>query len=184
MKRTFGILAAVVVVGSSFAPATAVAQQERPPLVGLKVDLVVSRQAGDKKVSSLPYSLWVTANEQTVRTTSLRVGSQVPVASTRVAEKDGPPPPAYSYRDIGTNIDCSASSAGEGRFSVRVVLNDSSVHADAKEPRSVPGLPVFRNFSSSFALLLKDGQSATYTSAVDPVSGETMKVDVTLTVLK
>jgi hypothetical protein len=46
------------------------------------------------------------------------------------------------------------------------------------------GLPLFRNFSSSFALLLKDGQSATYTSAVDPVSGETIKVDVTLTVLK
>jgi hypothetical protein len=184
VKRTFGIVSSLVLIGALCAPAAAVAQQERPPLVGLKIDLVVSRQAGDKKVSSLPYSLWVTANEQRVRTTSLRVGSQVPVASTRVPEKDSPAPPAYSYRDIGTNIDCSASSAGEGRFSVHIVLNDSSVHTDAKESRSVPGLPVFRNFSSSFALLLKDGQSATYTSAADPVSGETMKVDVTLTVLK
>jgi len=183
VKSIFGILPALVLIGSLFAPGAAVAQER--PLVGLKVDLVVSRQAGEKKVSSLPYTLWVTANDPPNRPTSLRVGSQVPVASTRVAEKDSPPPPAYSYRDIGTNIDCSASTAGEGRFSVRIVLNDSSVHADAKESRSVPaGLPVFRSFSSSFSLLLKDGQSATYTSATDPVSGETLKVDVTLTVLK
>lgn len=182
MKRTFGIVSGLILVGVLCAPAAPVAQER--PLIGLKVDLVVSRHAGEKKISSLPYTLWVTANEQNPRTTSLRVGSQVPVASTRVPEKDAPAPPAYSYRDIGTNIDCSASTAGEGRFSVRIVLNDSSVHTDAKDARSVPGLPVFRNFSSSFALLLRDGQNATYTSAVDPVSGETMKVEVTLTVLK
>ena len=45
-------------------------------------------------------------------------------------------------------------------------------------------MPAFRNFTSNFSLLLKDGQTAQYASATDPVSGETLKVDVTINVLK
>jgi hypothetical protein len=36
----------------------------------------------------------------------------------------------------------------------------------------------------SNTLLLKDGQSAQLTSAADKISGEVLKVDVTLTVVK
>jgi hypothetical protein len=173
----------VLIVG--LATPRAASAQDKAPLVPLKIDLVVSRNAGAKKISSLPYSLWVIANER--ERTSLRMGVQVPVASTRVAQKDDPPPPAYSYRDVGTNIDCQATTIADGRFNVRIVLEDSAVHFDEKETtgtRPLPGLPSFRSFSARFSLLLKDGQSATYTSATDPVSGETLKVDVTLTVLK
>jgi hypothetical protein len=136
-------------------------------------------------VSSLPYTLWVTANEPAGWRTSLRMGVQVPVPSTRAAGKDDPPPPAYTYRNVGTNIDCWATSIADGRFNVKITLNDSAVQFDDKTSRgSVQGLPQFREFASSFTLLLKDGQTATYTSATDPVSGETLKVDVTLAVLK
>ena len=45
-------------------------------------------------------------------------------------------------------------------------------------------MPAFRNFTSNFNILLKDGQTAQYASATDPVSGETLKVDVTINVLK
>jgi len=48
----------------------------------------------------------------------------------------------------------------------------------------VAGVPAFRSFTSSFNLLLKDGQAAQQTSATDPVSGEVLKIDVTVTVLK
>ena len=181
MKRTFAVIATLITLGALAAPP--VAAQEAV-LTGLKVDLVVTRMAGDKKIASLPYTMWVAANDRGGRATSLRVGSQVPIASTRVPEKDAPPPPAYNYRDIGTNIDCTASSAGEGRFILRIVLNDSSVHTDSKDARNVPGLPVFRNLSTNFNVLLRDGQSATYTSAVDPLTGELLKIDVTLTVQK
>ena len=180
MKRTLVVIAALV-VSAAAAPRVALAQDRQ--LVPLKIDLVVSRNAGDKKISSLPYSLWVTANDTRERT-SLRMGVQVPVATTRVAQKDDPPPPAYTYRDVGTNIDCSAITTADGRYHVRIVLNDSALQSDGKETRAVPGLPLFRSFSSSFSLLLRDGQTATYTSATDPVSGETLKVDVTLNVLK
>lgn len=180
MKRTFPGIATLVVIAALAAPSIAAAQER--PLVPLKLDLVVSRMDGTKKVASLPYTLYVTANDQQLRNTSLRVGSQVPIANTRVAGKDDPPPPAYSYRDIGMQIDSGATTVADGRYHVRIVLNDSSVHGDMKEARA--NLPVFRSFSASFALILRDGQTATYTSATDPLTGEMLKVDVTLTVLK
>lgn len=181
MNRTFAFIATVLAFATVAAPPAA-AQQE--PMIGLKVDLVLTRMAGDKKVASMPYTMWVAANDRQGPGSSLRVGSQVPVTNTRVPGKDEPAPPAYAYRDIGTNIDCRASSVGEGRFVVRVVLNDSSLHTDTKDGRGMPGLPVFRNLSTSFNLLLRDGQTATYTSAVDPVTGELLKIDVTMTVQK
>jgi hypothetical protein len=56
------------------------------------------------------------------------------------------------------------------------------------DPKSVgeapKGTPAFRNFTSNFSILLKDGQTAQYASATDPVSGETLKVDATINVLK
>lgn len=184
MKRTVAFIVPMVLIAGLATPRAASAQ-DKAPLGPIKIDLVLSRNAGAKKISSLPYSLWVTANER--ERTSLRMGVQVPVASTRVAQKDDPPPPAYSYRDVGTNIDCQATTIADGRFNVRIVLEDSAVQFDEKDPtgtRPLPGLPSFRSFSARFSLLLKDGQTATYTSATDPVSGETLKVDVTLTVLK
>lgn len=181
MKRTLAVITTLAAIAAAV-PGVALAQERQ--LVPIKIDLVVSRNVGDKKVSSLPYSLWVTANEQRQVRTSLRMGVQVPVMSTRMAGKDDPPQPAYSYRDVGTNIDCSATTIADGRFNVNIVLNDSAIQTDGKETRAMPGLPLFRSFSSSFTLLLKDGQTATYTSATDPVSGETLKVDVTLAVLK
>ena len=50
----------------------------QPPTVPLKVQIVISRYEGDKKLSSLPYMLSVNAG----RSASLRMGTKVPVAST------------------------------------------------------------------------------------------------------
>ena len=188
MKRTLVLAATLVVIAALVAPGVAAAQEKPSPLVPLKVQLVISRSSGEKKISSMPYTLWVTANDSRNRTTSLRMGVEVPVPSI-VVPKDGAPTTNFHYRPVGTNIDCSATTEG-GLFKVAITLNDSSVQFDANSPAprptstAVAGAPSFRSFSSNFSILLKDGQSATYTSATDPVSGETLKVDVTLTVLK
>ncbi len=56
---------------------------------------------------------------------------------------------------------------------------------DSKDAsQTLKGVPAFRNFTSNFSILLKDGQTAQYASATDPVSGETLRVDVTVNVLK
>ena len=61
---------------------------------------------GDKKVSSLPYTFTVNADERRVRPNSqVRNGVRVPVSTG----KD-----QYTYLDVGTNIDCSALQQDDG----------------------------------------------------------------------
>lgn len=187
MKRLVTFIAAMVLIASAAASPVALAQ-ESPKLVPLKIQLVVSRQSVDKKViGSLPYTIWVTANDK--KTTSVRMGVQVPVVVTTFgAAKDGAtsvPSTSYTYRDVGTNIDCQATGQADGSFKLDIRLNDSSVSFDPKEStQTLKGVPAFRHFTSDFSILVKDGQTAQYASAADPVSGETLKVDVTVNVLK
>lgn len=60
-----------------------------------------------------------------------------------------------------------------------------SATAQAQEPDGAPGpgVPFIRSFESSNTLVLRDGQSQRYTAAADRLSGETIRVDVMLTVL-
>ena len=45
-------------------------------------------------------------------------------------------------------------------------------------------LPSFQSFSSAMHLIMKDGQTTQYTTATDKISGEVVKVDVTLNVIR
>jgi hypothetical protein len=187
VKNTIALISALLLT-AALAGSPVAHAQESPKLVPLKVQLVVSRYAADKKISSLPYTLWVTANDK--RMTNVRMGVQVPFTTT-VFSKDGKdgaastPMQSYQYRDVGTNIDCQAVSQADGSFNLEIKLNDSSVSFDPKDAGSaLKGIPSFRNFTSNFSILLKDGQTAQFASATDPISGETLKVDVTINVLK
>lgn len=156
-------------------PATPPSPAATAPPVSVKVQLVLSRFQGEKKVSSMPYILQLTANERS--TTNLRMGTDVPVATGQGG---------YNYRPVGTNIDCRAETVGDGTYKLYVTVNDSSVRFPEEgkaEPRASMA-PSFRSFTANFSLLIRDGQTAQYTSATDPASGEVLKVDATLNVLK
>ena len=165
------------------APRAAVTQ------VPLKVQLVVSRYAGEKKVSNIPYTLSVVANDNDK--TRLRMGVDVPVPTT-VFKGGGPnttiPQTSFNYRSVGTNIDCTARSADGGLFKLNLAVSDTSIFVPDKPgsatPNPVEGVPAFRSFTSTFNVLLKDGETAQHISATDPVSGDVLRIDVTLTVLK
>jgi hypothetical protein len=155
--------------------------------VPLKVQVVVSRFQGEKKVSSVPYTLAVIANDGDK--TSLRMGVDVPVPQTVVKQGDNASAPmtSYSYRSVGTNIDCTAKSTEAGIFKLDLAVSDTSVFMTPPRDGAATtsgGMPAFRSFTSSFHMLLKDGQTAQHTTATDAVSGEVLKLDVTLTVLK
>jgi hypothetical protein len=180
VKRIVTFIGAMFLIGAFTGSPVALAQGTSG-LVPLKVQLIVSRYAADKKISSLPYTLWITANSK--NTTSVRMGVQVPYPTTLISDKGSTP--SYSYKDVGTNIDCSAASQTDGSFALDIKLNDSSISFDSKDPaQKLAGIPAFRNFTSNFSILLKDGQTAQYASATDPVTGETLRVDATLNVLK
>lgn len=167
------------------APAAAQVQAQPAKQVPLKVQLVLSRYQGEKKLSSVPYLLWITSStpSQGENRTSLRMGVKIPVSTGSDATAFG----SYNYQDVGTNIDCGALAVGDGTYKVNVVLTDSSLYFQDREKESAAPSrtpPSFRSFTSNFTILLRDGQTAQYTSATDQVSGEVLKIDATLNVLK
>jgi hypothetical protein len=143
----------------------------------VKLQLVLSRLQGEKKVSSTPYVFWLKSDGFK---SNLRMGNQIPIPDGKGA---------YSYRDVGTNIDASAFPGGDGSFDVNIIVNDSSVYfPDRNDPATAApgntGIPAFRSFTSNFKIELRDGQTGQYLSATDQVTGQVLKLDATLTVLK
>jgi hypothetical protein len=75
----------------------------------------------------------------------------------------------------------------EGRYSVTVSVNDSSIVASDVTAKATgrPGdLMAFRTFNSRNTLVFRDGQTLQFTMATDKITGEVIKVDVTLSVVR
>jgi hypothetical protein len=170
------------------APANApqVARQEYSvgPLTPLKVQVTISQYQGDKKISSVPYVLSVNSNDRAM--SSLRMGARLPVPTISVpTTPDGARPAVpFSYESIGTKIDCSARTLEDGRFRLTISIEDSAIYpATGARPASGPDLPQgFRTFTLSNTAVLKDGQTTQFTTVTDKISGDLVKVDVTLNV--
>jgi hypothetical protein len=145
-------------------------------VASLRVQVVLSRYQGDKKLSSFPYTFSVTADGR--QRAELRMGSQIPL-SVMVQGT-----PTTSFKDVGTTISCLASSVGGDKFRLDLTISDSSVYEDATKPVALNTLQALRSFSSSNTLILRDGQSSQFTTATDRMTGEVTKADVTLTVAK
>ena len=147
-----------------------------------RLQFVIARYQGEKKLSSVPYSLSVNIGGPRA---GLRLGAQVPYATTQTT--DGVKTPSYSYRDVGIGIDVSNQTYIEpGLYKFDVVVEDTSISSNSQVQGApaISAVPVFRTFRTNSSILLKDGQTSQLTTAADPISGEVMRVDVTLTVLK
>jgi hypothetical protein len=178
------VLAAAAVATVQARPERAAAAVDQAGTAGttLKVTVVLSRFAGEKKTLSLPFVLMVVAGDE--RPTTVQMSSDVPVPSQSLT--DGKAVTSYQYRPLGTNISMSAKALDGGVFNVLMNLSDTQVLLTdgAGVAESVKGLPRFQSFSSSPRLLLRDGQTVQYAAATDKMSGDVVKVDVTLNVVK
>jgi hypothetical protein len=166
------------------------AEHRGPQGVGLRVQLVISRFQGEKKLASLPYTLLVTTGAGRAR---MRMGVDTPVPVAGPSMAGTPITTSFQYRNVGTNIDCGAWDRGDGRYQLNIGVENSSALALEKGPSggnpspvegSPAGIPLFRSFNTSFDLLLRDGQSLQTVASTDPVTGEVVKIDVTLNVIK
>ena len=179
-------LASSVIVRTQEKPAPPAPKPAPATVTPLKVSVVVSRFQGEKKLSSLPYTLSVNAGSRG----TLRMGAKVPVMMiTAKSPVEGVPMVGpIQYQDVGTSIDCSVSTPQEdGRFKLEITIEDSSVYGDAPattDNKPAAGNPSFRSFKASDSMVLRDGQTSQFTTATDKVSGEIVKGDVTLNVVK
>jgi hypothetical protein len=208
VSKDLSIVAMVLAFALAFGPVTRAQDKPAPQTAGkppsaaitpLKIQVVISRYQGDKKISSLPYALSMNSNPEDTdgRNTgraghaNLRMGTKIPVPMMAPPSVDGKPLKDFpitgpvQYQDVGTNIDCFVWPLSDGRYRVEISIDDSSVYPDDKDtPSGIKGSPSFRSFRASDAMILRDGATSQFTTATDKVSGEIVKVDVTLTVVK
>jgi hypothetical protein len=179
----------VVAIITLFAVPSAFAGQDKPELTPLKptterpapppvqVQVVISRYRDDKKVASTPYLLSVPLATAAGGQGQLQIGGQVPVPAGNG--------PGVQYRNVGTSINVTVRPSGDSRYEVTANVSESSVAGEGQSGlAAIPGVaPVLKTYTSGSTLVLRDGQTAQFNAATDPITGETVRVDVTLTVV-
>jgi hypothetical protein len=151
----------------------------------LRVQVVFNEYDGDKKISSLPYTLLMNAEDH--YRTSMRMGLRVPIeTSSNTGVKQ------IQYQDVGTNLDGTAQKADADKFSLNLLVEKTSVYVpgSAQKSASIGGneisnsQPIIQAFRIQGNLLVRDGQTVQSTAATDPVTGHVLKLDVTVNVVK
>ena len=184
------LLLALLILGTAISAPKPLAAQDKPSVEAatpLKIQILFTEMDGDKKVKSMPYTMvFATGVSHDANVAKLRVGSRVPLYTG----KDS----GLQYIDIGTNLDCRAEKLDDGRYSLRLSLERSWVQADVQIPveqsvssAGTPGQfkePVIGQYRIDATMIARVGQAVDSTTATDPLSGRTLKIDVTLSTLK
>ena len=156
----------------------------------LRIQVVFTEYDGDKKISSLPYSLLVNSDDKGPKA-AVRMGLRVPIV-TGSQGSTVTPVTQVQYMDVGTSLDGRADKTEDGRFLLQLNVEKSSLYAPGtgQKPVSLGGneisslQPVVQSFRSQVNLLIRDNQTIQSTVATDQVTGHVLKVDVTLNVVK
>jgi hypothetical protein len=158
------------------------------PGAALRVQLLITRLQGEKKLASLPYTFVVSARPSStcpMTRVRMRMGVDTPVPTSGPDEPGKPTRRSVQYQTVGTNVDCSADDLGDGRYKLSLTVENSSALPGDKTPGiDMSGYPLFRKFEISVEPILRDGQKAETVSATDPVTGEVVKIDASLNVVK
>ena len=162
-------------------------ESSTPQITPLRVQVVFIEYEGEKKVSSLPYTLLVNADDKGPQA-AVRMGLRVPIETS----SSGGANKQFQYMDVGTNLDGRADKVEDGRFNLRLNVEKSSLYTPgtAERPATVggneilAGQPIVQSFRSQVNLLVRDGQTIQSTVASDPITGHVLKVEVTLNVMK
>src|SRR5256885_9369458 len=72
--------------------------ESKRDLTPLRVQVVISEFDGEKKISSLPYTILINAENPRAQTAKIRMGLKVPIATSTTQ---------FQYADVGSNLDAS-----------------------------------------------------------------------------
>jgi hypothetical protein len=137
------------------------------PGVPLRLQVVFNRYLAEKTMSSHAYALMVETGGEVA---TLKAGLQVPILRDGIT---------VNFKDAATTIQCAAEDLSNGRFKLSLELDQT-----APTETRTPNAPVLHTFGWIGSLTLRDGQAVQYLSSSDPVTGETLKVEVTLAVVR
>jgi type II secretory pathway component HofQ len=143
----------------------------------VKVQVVLARYEGDRRLSSQPYTLTLVPGQSG----NIRTGAEVAVPTTTAPGGAT----SYTMQQLGTQIDATVNPAADGKFRLILNVTDRSMVTGAQASQiggGVPNVPTFRNNSSASQAIMASGETIQFTTVVDKVTNETFRIDVTLTV--
>jgi len=180
MRKRIGIYACAAVLATGLGaaaqdtPGAKPQEAEKAPGKRLRVQFEETRQKGDATAASRPWSLLLHADAGRAR---LFIGTQAAITWT---EKDGP---TTIFKNVGVTAEVTVTTLPDGRYAVDGWFEASQrrgMPTGAGEAPVTAGNPILQAVQAQARLTLREGETVPVASAVDPVTGELVRVDLTL----
>ena len=179
MTKTIGIyiwavlLAAAPGVQAQDPPAKA-SEEYKAPGKRLLVRFQETRLRGESTTASRPCTVALHADAGRAR---VFVGT---LAAITVADKNAP---ASMFKGAGVEARVSATTLADGRYRLDARFEESFVLAASTgtDATTAGGNPILQIVKGESQVTLREGETVPFANAVDPVTGEVVRVDLTLT---
>jgi len=180
MSKTIGICvwAALLCAGpgavAQEASGAKAQEAEKAPGRRLRVQFQETRQQGEATPASRPWSLLLHADAGRAR---LFIGT---MAAITWSEKDGP---TTIFKNVGVTAEVTVTTLPDGRYAVDGWFEASQRRRMPTGPGEAPvtaGNPILQAVQAQARLTLREGETVPFASAVDPVTGEVVRIDLAL----
>jgi hypothetical protein len=136
----------------------------------LRVRFVETRERGQTKTATPPSTLTLHAGD---KGGSLFVGTQV---ALRTSDKAG-----VIFKNAGFDARVRAEALPDGRYRLDTTLERAKLlEGEGGGATSAGANPIFQVLKGASKLVLRAGETVAFASAVDPLTGEEVRVDVAL----
>jgi hypothetical protein len=184
MRRFFGVLPILMLLAVA---AVALAQTEKMEQSRARLEFVLSKFEGDRKVSDTPLFLLLPFNQKGV----LRNMTPVPDLSPDLL------PPCFirnlpqgrsleevglGHYQVGTQVDSTVSPMPEGKFGIQISITERTL-AGCRTVANVD-IPVFSNRIIAHSVTLRDGETAELMFSVDKAANTSSRLMVKLTIVE
>ncbi len=178
MRRTIAIgmwatlLAALVPAWGQEAPAKAL-EATKPPGNRLRVQFQETRLRGESTTATRATTLALHADADGA---SVSVGSEIPIS---VAGKEGT---TTVMKNVGVQCQVKVETLPDGRYRLNARFEESSVLPPGGGEVVTSGdNPILLVVRGESMLVVRERETVPFASAVDPVTGEVVRVDLTVT---
>ena len=177
MRKTIGICCWALLAATAVAlpqESAKAPEEEKAPGKRLRVEFRATRQRGEKTTAIRPCVVTLHADAQGA---SVFVGPQVTMTTSDQGTL------TMVFKNAGIEAQASAKTLPDGRYRLDAKFEDSSalVAGGGAAASTVVDNPIFRIVRGESQLTLREGETVPFTSVVDPVTGEVVRVDVTVT---
>jgi len=179
MKRTIAVCVGAALLSATpavlaQAPETATVEAAKPPGQRLLVRFVETRQRGETVTANRAYSLLLHAGAEPAY---VFVGNQLTITVATQA-------PTTTFKNAGVAVQAKAEALPDGRYALNASFEDSSVLGEVGSPgeRVTAGNPTLRVVKAkSSRLTVGEGETVPFANAVDILTGELVRVSLTVT---